>query len=252
MTLEEVLNAFKKKSIILSKELEKYNLSVYSQGINPNERPLQIGTAFIIEFNNEKYLVTARHVITEARRAGEVLFLSSTGKVIAKNNLLCNTFTPKESTIDDYFVSRIKSSFTELQGISMTGWNSCIGIHSYLALGFPNSKNKTRIDIANHRAKMNSMRLSLFDEKRSITSPDSSFSLPYESKMLDEEWRVVDAIKLRGMSGGPCYQIPFSPNDVRFDLVLDFGIQPIGILISMSKGLVKFLKISVVIEAISK
>lgn len=224
-------------------------ISLYLKKNNSREKPLQIGTAFFINHRNNQYLITAQHVIQQASLEGFPVFLSKCGKFFSLNEIKDHNLYEVSNKVLDFYIFKTITNPGGIRGINIVERNNEGEKELCLTIGYPNSINKTRIDVFNKKAKLKSLRLTLSKRKsggeiiaNSCNSP--YFLMPWEKTALNEEWEQIDSIGIRGMSGAPCFNIPFAEKDIFEEAPPHEGVKLIGLLIEMKKEEIKFLKFS--------
>lgn len=224
-------------------------ISVYLKKNNSREKPLQIGTAFFINYLNNQYLITAQHVIQQASLDGFPVFLSKCGKYFRLSEIKAHDGYEVSNAVLDFYIFKTIKNPGGMRGVDIVWQNNELNKKICLTIGYPNSKNKTRIDVDNKNAKSTSLRLMLSNVKSSGEIIDNLSNTPYffmwwEKMALNDEWENIDSIGIRGMSGAPCFNIPFSQKDIFEEVPAHEGVKLIGVLVEMRKEKIKFLKFS--------
>ena len=253
ITLDNVRQKINEKINKNIKIFEPSVLSVYRQKINSREKPEQVGTAFIVKYKNVQYLITAYHVFQQASNEGAPVFLSKGGKFFDLEQI-------KDESVDevfdedlDFYTIKTKNSPAGIDGISIEEQSPQTQYELCLTIGYPNSRNKTRIDVKNITAKSTCLRLALSNRKPSgevmpVEANFPYFLMEWSKKSLDTDWNKVDAIGVRGMSGAPCFNIPFRQEDITCDVDPYIGVGLVGLLVEMDNEAIKFLKFSEIIS----
>lgn len=247
--LSYIKNKIGKKVAVNADLFESSVISVYLKKNNSRENPLHIGTAFFINYMNSQYLITAQHVIHQASSDGTPVFLSKCGNFFSLDEIKDHNIFEISNKVLDFHIFRTKINPAEMSGINIETSNNECKKELCLTIGYPNSKNKTRIDVCNRKAKLKSLRLTLPNRKSSgevIVNLCNSpyFLMPFEKKSQNDKWELIDSIGIRGMSGAPCFNIPFGQKDIFEEVPPHEGVKLVGVLIEMKKEKIKFLKFS--------
>lgn len=256
ITIKDIRQAITNKVELNVTMLEPSVLSVYQQKNNSREKPTQIGTAFVVNYHNNQYLVTAQHVIQQASCDGYPVFLSKSGKFFSLQQVKDINYGEVLSEDLDFYITKIKNNTSDIDGINIGKQINQTQHELCLVLGYPNSRNKTRVDTVNKTGKLTCLRLTLSNCNSSgeiiLDECDNSyFLMPWERTSLDKNWRKVDAIGVRGMSGAPCFNIPFGQQDILSDVHPHSGVNLVGLLVEMSNEKIKFLKFSKILSHLS-
>lgn len=253
--IENVRDSIKNKVDLNVSRFEGATLSVYVQGSNIRKRPNQVGTAFVFEYKNFLYLATARHVIEEKKKDDELWFLSKLGKFYNLNDIRSDDGFEVFDADIDYHVIRLNRDCLEVDSILCLEGFANRPYTLTLSIGYPNSKNKARINRQLQTGAMTGLRQIMFD--KTLGSADSElpdyphhFVLPWDGTNFNEVWIEVESISLKGMSGAPCFNIKFSEQDVLFSTDPYSGTCLIGLLIEKNKHFVKFVKIKTILSMI--
>jgi hypothetical protein len=248
-TLEDIREAIINKVDINAKIFEPSILSVYQRKENSREKPAQIGTAFVVNYKNNQYLVTAQHVIQQALVDGHPEFLSKSGKFFSLKQVKDIKYSEILNNDLDFYITKIINNSTDIDGINIDKQINQTQHALCLAIGYPNSRNKTRVDTKNKTAKSTCARLTLSNRESSEEIISDEFDNPYflmsfKTTSLDKNWNTVNSIGIRGMSGSPCFNIPFGLQDIISDVHPNLGVNLVGLLIEMKNEKIKFLKFS--------
>ncbi|MGO3871997.1 MAG: trypsin-like peptidase domain-containing protein [Alcaligenes sp.] len=251
--IEKIQNKIKEKVDRNVEKLETSVLAVYRQRNESRENPGQIGTAFIIKHKNTQYLITAHHVFQHASNEGAPVFLSKKGSFFDLDQIKDESASEIFNEDLDFYIIKTKNNPAGIDGIPVEEQEPQEQYKLCLTIGYPNSRNKKRIDIANQRANSTSTRLTLSNQKETgeILSAEANcpyFLMAWEKKALNENWDKVDAIGIRGMSGAPCFKIPFGKEDVIYNVDPYLGVKLVGLLIENKNDAIKFIKLSEIIR----
>ncbi len=164
-------------------------LSVYLQKNNSREKPLQIGTSFFINHLDNQYLITAQHVIQQASLDGFPVFLSKCGKFFRLSEIKAHDGYEVSNKVLDFYIFKTIKNPGGIRGINIAWQNNELNKEICLTMGYPNSRNKTRIDVDNKNAKSTSLRLTLPNIKSNgeiiaDLSNTPYFLMPWEKKRL--------------------------------------------------------------------
>jgi hypothetical protein len=249
LILNDIIQKISDKTELNALRFQSSILCVYRKGNNQREKPTQVGTAFLFEHEKIQYLATARHVLQQASQDGAPLFLSKCGKLFNLNQIRdedsCETICDKL----DFHIIKLREKSININAIFCERKIKQEPYELALTIGYPNSRNKKRVDTLNKSAQLTSLKLTLSNHspnESTISTTDDSpyFSMYREDKALDKEWNEVDSIGLRGMSGAPCFYVPFTQEDVLLPSDPYVGVQLIGLLIEMHGNTIKFIKFS--------
>lgn len=192
--------------------------------------PDHIGTAHILQVKDKHFLVTAAHVIDEAQHTTIYCGKSDVLAPLEGNFHRTNATSKQPDSYDFAFLEirgensilldhyePISERLISHNRISENG-------RFYIALGYPNSKNK----------KHDNVKRSVTPRRASYTSgsktdalapllglePSEHLVLTYDKQSYDEDFTVVNSAHLRGLSGGPVFDIgsPVSVDAMVFGL----------------------------------
>jgi len=249
-----VLNKIKSKIAKVHEKYENSTLSVYIQGPNKKKRPSHFGSAFILKHEEFKYIVTARHLTENVAEGDELYFLTKLGAFFSLNSVKSeDDFEIIDADID-YHVIRIENELLDIPAILCNEESVESPYDLTLSIGYPISKNKTRVDRENRKAGMTTLRLTLTEmpSNEDLLLPKfiDHFALPWEDQ-LDEDFQPIQSIEIQGMSGGPCLYVPFSTKDIVEDVDPFEGVKLIGLLIEKHDDFVKYVRINTILKHIS-
>lgn len=179
-------------------------------------RPDQIGTAILISIGGTRFLLTAAHVLDECEDAG--MFAGADGQFVPISGRASITLKVAGKREDDHFdiaVIPLEGELeTSLAGIAAVDeksidWNPRpISGHLFSAFGFPNTRNKIT-----ERSSTKVKPEALQHTDHIVDDPTSAKKLPdggihhlhlgYGRRANDADGNAQNAIKPRGMSGGP-------------------------------------------------
>lgn len=252
----DVLSKINSKTIKVNEKYEQSTLSVYIQGPNKKKRPSHFGSAFILKYKEFKYIATARHLTKEVRDGDELYFLSKLGAFFSLNSVKSeDNFEVIDADID-YHVIKIKNELLDIPAILCDDDLVETPYDLTVSIGYPLSKNKTRVDKENRKAGMTALRLTLTEissnEDLKLPKYIHHFALPWDDQ-LNENFQPIQSIAIKGMSGAPCFYVPFSPKDIFEDVDPHEGVKLIGLLIEKEKcgHLLKFVRINTILKNIS-
>lgn len=257
LSLTDIKEKIQEKAAVNVARHEPSVLAVYRQAFNEKERPLQIGTAFLFCFRGAQYLATAYHVLREARNDGTALFLSKCGRMFNLEEIRyvgSKDFCCEER---DFYVIQVGHRVLEVDAIQVDEVpEQARTCQLALSIGYPNSKNKERINKREKKASLTALRITFTthtsDGNHVEQSADARyFNLAWEKLALDHAWEDVPAVYLRGMSGAPCFDLAFTADDVCLPEKLSERVDLIGLLIEWKGDTVKLLRFSEVLKAIT-
>lgn len=255
ITKMDVLNKVKCKISQITDFHERSTLSVYVQGANKKRKPVHFGTAFLLEFKKVKYIATARHLTQQLVDGDELYFLSKLGAFFSLSSVRSKDGFEVVDDDIDYHVIKIEKNLLDILAIPCDDDVVPTPYDLTLSIGYPNSKNKTRVDSENRKAAMTSLRLTLtglpLNEAQPLPDYPHHFALPWQDQ-LDENWQGVDSIGIKGMSGAPCFYVPFSAEDLSQVIDPYKGVKLIGLLIEKNKDFVKFIRIDRILKHLSR
>jgi hypothetical protein len=185
-------------------------------GSTENGNPIHIGTCILLQIENLKYLLTAAHVIDENEHSS--LYVGGESEVILiEGDFLC-TKKPEGGRdndhydfawlqLSDQFIGKMGNvCFAEEKQFS--NYNGQTEGRLYLALGYPNTKNR-QINTQEKSVKPHYMKYAstvkpndVLCKKLGVSGKDHLF-LNYNPKhSKDEAGKIVNSIVPRGISGG--------------------------------------------------
>ena len=205
-------------------------LCVYRQGNNKKEKATQVGTAFLFKYKNIQYLATAYHVLQQASQDGTPQFLSKCGKLFDLKHIQDEDYCEVICDQLDFYIIKLKEKLISIDVIFCEEKIKQDPYELVLTIGYPNSRNKKRIDALNKKAQLTSLRLTQSNRRANgstmpTTGDSPYFSMCWEGRALNKDWIEIDAIAIRGMSGAPCFYVPFGEEDVLLSLEPYIGVQ---------------------------
>jgi len=188
-------------------------LPIYS---SDEKRPDQIGTAALISVGGTRFLLTAAHVLDECGDAG--MFAGADGQFVPISGRASLTSKVAGKREDDHFdiaviplEGELETSLAEIAAVDENSidWNpGPTSGHLFSAFGFPNTRNKIT-ERSSTKVKPEALR----HTDRIVDDPTSAKKLPdggthhlhlgYGRRANDADGNAENAIKPRGMSGGP-------------------------------------------------
>jgi hypothetical protein len=175
-----------------------------------------IGSCFILEYKQQKYLITAAHVVDEAENT--TLAIGGSHQLVTVEGVFCVTEAPngvRDNDHYDFAWRRITDEFYNSLGNVGLIKDSEISQklpqlrgRVYLGLGYPCSKNKPSRSSgsalkprkARYYASWREMR-ELYDELG--VSGDDHIAIERKRQSRSDEGNMVNSIGPKGMSGGP-------------------------------------------------
>jgi len=251
---------------ILAKVYMKSVRPIY--GSTEHGKPYHIGSCVLIEFNSSKYLITAAHVIDHNEIT--TLYISGGSDLIQIESEALITNSSNGNRDDDkldFTILSLSAEILEKLG-NIIFLNESFILNTpptsngkmYLALGFPNSKNK-KVNNSEKKVTQNpfvySSTLNL-DEKifNEIGATESQhYLLDFCSKhSKDENNNTVNSISPKGASGGGLFFIEGISNPESYRPNTNCTGKLVGILIENHKKqkIIMATKISVVINSLNK
>ena len=185
-------------------------------GDTPRQTPDHIGTAFALDWNGQKLLLTAAHVIDHNAFSSLYVGAAFDGAPV---KLLEMEFLRGDDPYD-FAIGRIPSQTLEaLDGISFISQSDiCNASHeppgtTYTVIGYPNSRNK-KTHATRRRVRAEQVRYSNIAgtdhplcQERNL-SPATHLFINYDPKhSRDAQGQRVNSIQPKGMSGGPVFNI---------------------------------------------
>jgi len=182
-----------------------------------NGQPEHIATCTLLEIGQGKYLITAAHVVDENEHAS--LYVGGASELVEINGSFWTTQKPdndRQKDAYDFAVCKIPlkmiSELGDVQYIKET-WladdRTIAAGRSYLALGYPCSKNR-KLDARAHSVKPTTWKYTSIVKKDHElaevlgVSGNEHFFLTYDRKhSKDAEGRIVNPVDAHGLSGGP-------------------------------------------------
>jgi hypothetical protein len=250
---------------ILAKEYMKTVRPIY--GSTEHGKPYHIGSCVLIEFNSIPYLITAAHVIDQ----NEITTLYVSGE----NNLIqieAEALITKSSTGNrdddklDFSILPLSSCIVEKLGevifLNESSFLSTVSTDKgrlYLALGFPNSKNK-KVNNSENKVSQNPFVYSstLNSDRKAFNEVGANESQHYlldfcSKHSKDENNKKVNSIAPKGASGGGLFFIEGMVNPKSYRPNSECSGKLAGILIENHKKqkVIIATKLSVVINALT-
>lgn len=185
-------------------------------GASDHGQPEHIGSGLLLLWKDKRYLVTAAHVIDENSESTLYLGVGSCLQEISAE-FYCTKKPDNDRSKDHY-----DFAWTELTNLSLEGYDDlsfvseskisheggCPNENAYLALGYPNSKNKKH-DSVNRSVTPKYMKYTSTLKSDQSWATDRSLSgndhilLKYHSKYArDSDGNKVNTLSPRGASGG--------------------------------------------------
>lgn len=198
---------------------QEYTFSIYSKK-SLNETPFQVGSAFGVKVCGVNYFVTANHVVENSTKDQSIALVLHKSGVFESLQSVSDggVFLVKNEKLDFVvFKARegyLPSKFFDLNDFCVDHDNNSfpdLGV----AIGYPSSRNKSRIRKDAKNAKMEALYYKdvLIDESDEIFSKlniDCTKHLMqrYNStRAFNSEFCKVNAIKIPGMSGAPIFGV---------------------------------------------
>ena len=247
----------------------KYLRSVRAiYGSTENGKPTHIGSCVAIEYNYQKYLITAAHVLDENEFTS--LYVSGNSELVLIESEALTTNSPngnRDNDTIDFAIIIISDQLSEKIGNIVYLTEDDLHLeettekHKYcLALGFPNSKNKLNPTLGNHVKETPFVYSSLlkFDDKLYIdtdTNPKYHLLLDFCKKYSkDENGNKVNSIYPKGVSGGGLFHIEGMSNPESYKPDTPCSGKFIGILIEFreKQKVLVYTKLSVIIHALNR
>jgi hypothetical protein len=178
--------------------------------------PDHIGTCILVQVKQTKYLLTAAHVI-DNNEYSSLYIGGETGLVLIEGNFVCTEKTDSGRENDYYDFAWLALSeelinrIGDVDFVSDDRFSSYSGATEgrlYLALGYPNSKNK-KVNHQNRSVKPHYLKYSSTVKPNSALcqklgiSGEQHYFLDYNSKhSKNSEGLIVNSVGPRGISGG--------------------------------------------------
>ena len=220
----------------IDKAIEKWSdivVPIFVSSEKSDQAANGLGSAFLCEEGNCKFLVTALHVVTEANKS-KLQVANINGKGVDIGGLPFRVMKNHDVAVvelsDEWFQSKeIKSVKTAPLGRDLSAWTKT-GL--YFAIGYPGTKN--RLD-------MRYGKIDRYCQSISVTALDAySFKTPIQDAMCFsyDHKKVFDSTgkllgpqpDLNGMSGGPCLELLSS-----MSLPKKHSFHPVGVLTEWHK-----------------
>lgn len=256
--LDSILKLIIKASNQISDNNVKFTFAVYSKR-SARENSQQIGSALGIKFNDRNYLITANHVIESSKNNGGVYVIHKTGMFLKLDDISNDFLIDADN--DLWAASILNNTLLDDLFISINNSEIIFQNHEYgVSIGYPNSKNKKRINEPQKTGKLTALYRSgvLYN----ISKPELFTKLGISSekyilqehsldKALDDQNIIIDAINAKGMSGCPLFPVPIS---YIFSQNQSLQIPPIGILLSERKDMAVliYIKITYILNWLSQ
>lgn len=256
LELNDVLNLIMKKSEDSIIELEVSVFSVYSRPDNNNVKLEQIGTAFLYKNGVDYYLITAHHVMEAASKNGEIIIINKEGKCFRLEEIRCKSSKAMFCDKNDFHLIKVGGSIEAVSPIICSPTIEQIVPDPCIAFGFPNSKNKRKVNIMEKNGSITGLRLGVYNydsknqnivDYRPIPS-DFHFLKWMERKSLDRNGEKCNSIGIRGMSGAPCFYVPIDSNNLMSDSNLI--VQLAGMIIEYNGNVIKFVRFEKILSLV--
>lgn len=253
ITRKDIEQKIKEKVESNTEKFEPSVLAVYRKKNNSKENPEQVGTAFIVKYKSAQYLFTAHHVFQQASNEGVPVFLSKSGKLFDLEQIKDENVNGIFNEEMDFCIIKTINNPAGIDGIPIEEQGPRAQYELCLTIGYPNSRNKKRINIENKSTKLTSARLTLTNrtETGEVISAEANcpyFLMNWSKKAWDENGGEVDSIGIRGMSGAPCFKIPFGEEDIISNVDPYLGVKLVGLLFEKKNDEIKFIKLSEIIR----
>ena len=194
-------------------------------GSTPRGIPIHIGTAIALDWNLQKLLLTAAHVIDNNELSS--LYVGGADLTLLEMNFLTSSKSGQDRIHDhyDFAIGRIPpQTLKALDGISFISESDiCTASHepagtTYTIVGYPNSKNKktnaTKRLVYTEQAHYSDVaRTNQTLSQELNLSHTTHIFMNYNAKhSRDAQGQRVNSIQLKGMSGGPVFNIGVLPD----------------------------------------
>jgi hypothetical protein len=264
-TLSEfALERVNKCSDELAKKYLKSVRAIY--GSTEHGRPVHIGSSVAIIYKEEKYLITAAHVLDENKLT--TLYVSGESHLTLIEATAFVTSAPEGNRDDDiidfaiiHLNEKLQSDIGDIHYISKSEMllNDLDGNHRCcLALGYPNSKNKVKPNGGNHIKEASFVYTGYLKSDAELysktgTNPKHHYLLDYDRKhSKDEHNNIVNSVGPRGVSGGGLFLIEkiIEPESYRPNVPCSGKL--IGILIEFRKNqkVLVYTKLAVIVNVL--
>ncbi|ULJ69957.1 hypothetical protein MIS45_03740 [Wielerella bovis] len=236
-------------------------------GADNQGNPIHIGSCFIVEYNFNKFLITASHVINEKNKAKTNLYIGIKGENgglidIIGNLILLNSKIDKSDKIDIAVIKLAKTRYntdiwnrlTYLPFRYLEHQKDDVTKKIGVAIGYPNSKNK----ISRHNLKMTGLShssLLIHEEDIFISvgaNSENHILVEYDETVKDEKDIIYNAPKPTGMSGGALVTFNLAVNNYLQDTLPDIKVSGVLIEYHKIKKVLLATKIKYVLKAIEE
>ena len=235
------------ESIFMS-NLSESIISVFSKGIYPiygdgtNKKPYHIGSCFIVGDSENKYLITASHIIEHYRYKRTTLYIGL-GKLLEVIGDVSFTINNQGKDKIDIAIVKLRKSYYgdfwyKIKSLSLEflDINKKYEYNGAAILGYPNSKNKISINNFTKTAVCYINLIIKYSDNPELFSlvkadDESHLIIKYDKTMTNKNGNQ-NAIHPSGMSGGPLVLINITNNLFGFhDLNIFIG----GVIIEYHK-----------------
>ncbi|OED52248.1 hypothetical protein BEI46_18450 [Aliivibrio fischeri] len=199
------------------------------------------GSGFIVKYNQSFFIVTALHVLSDARTFGASVIVIGPHKMIVEN--INVNFNKKHDVavfcIDQWMES---NNITELPYITLNNDISFQSINKsfFLLMGYPATKNKVRDCKKGLNPHLYSITAEKFVEKPPVkTEVESAIYYEFASKKLIDSYnkKFGRPPDLYGMSGGPAFEIVVRPSLLMNNNThVEFSLHLQGVLVEWHKS----------------
>jgi len=229
---------------------------------NSKGRATQIGSAFGVQINHRRYLVTAEHVIKEASSSEHhFLLVHKSGRILDFKNDVANSnykifLNPSNDfcyIYSELFENLDESYFYKYEDISDLVESSLEEDYCGLAIGYPNSKNKKFTDKNGVPSRISALYLSdiVYARKNNIYTQLNCNPAEYilqicsQKAFIDGNEMESPSVSIKGMSGAPLFEVDFKSEN-------NYKPKLLGILIErdLKAKVIKYVRSKLVIATI--
>lgn len=191
---------------------EKWKVTVvpFLSNINNSKSIFIFGTGFIVEFDKSHYLVTALHVLTDAKEYENVVIKINETSVLFENLVF---YCDKENDIAITNIANLieKNNIESIFPIQLNkDYSLYSSLDTYLFMGYPSSKNELQPKYNKYDKNIYSFTTHLLDKVPKIsTSIMAPIYFKFDiRKFINSELKKSGRAPIpRGMSGGPVFEL---------------------------------------------
>lgn len=214
-------NIREKVAFAVDAALQKYKDSIFPiYGVRKGGIPDHIGSAFIIQISQQKFLITAAHVIDH--KVDTELFILGNNDFVHIHGDFISTTAPDGDRLKDFYdfaISRIPEDvFSILGAVGFIDESDILDKQvdhvgrTYLAVGFPRSKNR-RVNLITKIIKPKRARYyEVWNEAKNLYSKlgldgCDHIAIKHRRRSFFDNGAEENSFEPKGLSGGPLFDL---------------------------------------------